>query len=138
MKTYNLTIYTHKDQTLHENITKILKVEHIPLAPWNENELELYECWNYELSEKYGDEPVDFIKIFLDILEPNLSELLKIGIEKSAILISIQHEYGEFDEDNDCIIENGNFKLSSENMKRLGENGLDLELSYNDVIHYSI
>ncbi|GGH14687.1 hypothetical protein FAZ19_07245 [Sphingobacterium alkalisoli] len=77
---------------------------------------ESYKVWGYGLQHDDQDPPIDYINIFLDILEPNFDKLKKIGINRDDISIWRIYEYKEI-----CSME-----IAPQETKRLGDNGITL------------
>ncbi|MCW8896879.1 MAG: hypothetical protein OQJ96_13530 [Flavobacteriales bacterium] len=75
--------------------------------------------WIYEVVEKEDDEYYDFISNFLDLLEGKYSFLEKLEISRKDITIWRVYEY-----DDQC-----NMEYDAEELKRLGENGINLCIS---------
>lgn len=75
--------------------------------------------WELELVENENDSYVDFINIFMDILDRNFSSLEKIGIYREDISIWLYYEYDE-----QC-----NLEFLPAQMKRIGDNGISLCIS---------
>ena len=90
---------------VYDKLTKILNVE--PLNPHKNS------FWIYELEEK-DNQNIDFINIFLNILEPNFSKLEEINIKKEDITIWRIYKY-----ESQCAME-----FSPQEMKRLGDSGI--------------
>lgn len=85
-----------------------------------------YSCWRYHLGQKESDtsirfvnESMDFVNIFLDILEGKYESLISIGVERSDISVWMYYEYDE-----QC-----NMEFLPQDMKRLGDNGIVLCVS---------
>ncbi|MDH8702594.1 hypothetical protein M2138_001962 [Dysgonomonadaceae bacterium PH5-43] len=79
--------------------------------------------WTLELVENENDATIDFINYFLDILNGKFMELESIGIQRDNISIWFLYQY-----ENQC-----NMEFKSKDLKRLGENGIDLCIScWND------
>ncbi|MCU7617185.1 hypothetical protein NZ698_08245 [Chryseobacterium sp. PBS4-4] len=89
MKYYNLHINCKNKET-YKKITNLLGVK--PIV-FDESKHEEFETWTYQLTQKEKDKPIDFINMFLDILEPNFVALKKLDIEKSDILFWLVYEY---------------------------------------------
>lgn len=110
MKYYQLFIQTDNSKELYNSVTTILG-----LQP-TEDEAISYEIWMYCISEAEDEPTVDFINIFLDILEPNFEQLEQLGITKDNINFWLIYEY-----DKQCGLE-----FHPQEMARLGQNGIHL------------
>lgn len=75
--------------------------------------------WELELVEVESDPPIDFVDVFLNILNKNCYHLNEVGIQKKDMSIWIYYEY-----DQQC-----NMEFLPDQMKRLGENGIVLCIS---------
>ena len=109
MNFYRLHIAT-ENKAIYDSVSKILNV-----LPSSMDE-ESFGIWVYGIEDKDEDSCLDFINIFMDILEPNLMRLESIGIERSDISIWRIYEY-----DQQCGME-----ISPADMSRLGNNGITL------------
>lgn len=74
--------------------------------------------WFYRVTEDEEGPSFDFINNFLDIIEPNYTELTKLGVTKDDILFWLVYEY-----DQQCAME-----FHPQEMKRLGESGIGLNI----------
>ncbi|MFB2923190.1 hypothetical protein ACE1CB_32500 [Aerosakkonema sp. BLCC-F2] len=75
--------------------------------------------WEQILVEEALDPPVDFIDIFLNLLEGKYQQLFLVGVQKDDISVWMYYEYDE-----QC-----NMEFSPEDMKRLGDNQITLCIS---------
>lgn len=75
--------------------------------------------WEQIFIEEALDSPVDFVNIFLDLLEGKYQELFMAGVHKDDISVWMYYEY-----DRQC-----NMSFSPEDMKRLGDNQITLCIS---------
>lgn|SRR5690606_2665143 len=109
MKYYRL--YIDSDSKTYPLISEILGVKPLEFDKEDEN-----RTWCYGIEENEDDELpyLDFINIFLDILEPKFTELQNIGIQRENITIWKIYGY-----DMQCAME-----FTPQEMKRLGENGI--------------
>lgn len=112
MKYYRLDISS--DSKTYPLISEILGVTPLEFDTTSEN----YNLWCYGVEENEEDETpyLDFINLFLDILEPKFTELQNIGIQREDITIWKIYVY-----DMQCAME-----FTPQEMKRLGENGITL------------
>lgn len=113
MKYYRLHIDSKNDSIIYRKITKILAIEPADFKE-DKNNKDLNSLWTYSVEEKEEEPNYDFINQFLDIIEPNLSELKKIGIDREDITFWMIYEY-----DQQCSME-----FHPQEMKRLGESGI--------------
>lgn len=111
---YVLDIGNSEQQT--NKITDILGV-----IPNNKHHI-----WGYELIEKCEDDYIDFINIFLDILQNKYQYLKELGIERGNIIIWMTYAY-----EHQC-----NLQFKPKDLKRLGDNGIKLCISCYDVGTY--
>lgn len=75
--------------------------------------------WELILTEKDSDLPLDFINIFLNLLENKFDKLLELGIQRNDITIWMLYKY-----EGQC-----NMEFTPQDMKRLGENEITLCIS---------
>lgn len=113
MNYYRLYIHCKNEEVYHQ-ITEVLLIE--PTIFDNENSNEIKTLWCYAIDEKDEDDYVDYINIYLDLIEPKFSELERIGIETSDISIWRIYEY-----QHQCSME-----ITPQEMRRLGNNGITL------------
>lgn len=111
MNYYRLHINT-KNEEIYQEVSKILNIE--PTVFENDNEKKT--LWCYAIDEKNEDDYIDFINLYLDLLEPKFNELERIGIKKNDISIWRIYEY-----EYQCAIE-----VTPQEMKRLGNNDITL------------
>ena len=105
--TYSLKIVAPK--LLDKEISQILEVEpNVPIGNWE-----------YEIIEKDTDPPVDFIQVFMEILEPRIDRLLELGITRDDISVWLLYEY-----EDQC-----NMEFSPAQMSRLAQNEITLCIS---------
>jgi len=110
LKYYNLHISFERSKKTYNKITSILGK-----LPIEANLKEEPSGWWIQLEEnEEKDKYVDFINLFMDLLEPKFNDLKKIGINKEDILIWLVYEYKH-----QCAL-----GFDSEELKRLGENGI--------------
>lgn len=111
MNYYRLYIHC-KSQEVYPQITEILHIQ--PTIFDNENECKT--LWCYAIDEKDEDDYIDYINLYLDLIEPKFPELEKIGIERYDINIWRIYEYKH-----QCSME-----ISPQEMRRLGNNNKTL------------
>ena len=117
MKYYQLLIDTDNNADTYNSVTELLK-----LQP-TENEKDKISkdrfcTWMYMVIETETDQSFDFIKNFLDVLEPKFGELETLGITRDKILFWMLYEY-----DHQCGME-----FHPQEMKRLGQSGIHLNI----------
>lgn len=98
-------------------ITQIMGVSP---EPWKKSRFAADEphTWSY-LVVSTGEKPYfDFVNVFLDLLEPQFEELLKIGIEKDDISFQLTYIYTL-----QCSL-----GFNAQEMLRLGESGIGLAI----------
>ncbi|AFM02744.1 hypothetical protein Fleli_2333 [Bernardetia litoralis DSM 6794] len=74
--------------------------------------------WLQLLEDEENDIYVDFINVFMDLLEPKFDKLKNIGIEKENILIWLVYEYEQ-----QCAL-----GFNPKELERLGKNGIALNI----------
>ena len=117
MKYYQLHIDTDGTIENYNQITDLLEVR--PKDIHFETRFGTpYSLWIYEIGEDENDPPVDFIEVFLNLLEPKYETLKLLGVEKTNILFWLLYEY-----ESQCAME-----FHPREMKRLGENGIHLNI----------
>jgi hypothetical protein len=124
MKFYNLFINFKNNPDTYNSVTDILGIK-----PTNNTsskfDKDLHDTWWYQITESDDDEPFDFINKFLDIIEPHFLQLNHLQIKRSDIIIWLVYEY-----EHQCALGFG-----PEELKRLGENGIALNIDCFDVTH---
>jgi hypothetical protein len=76
---------------------------------------------DYRIEKEVDKGYYDFIKVFMDILEPHLQKLFEIGLKTDSISIWALYRLSE---NNDI-----NLEYNPESLKRLGDNGISLCIS---------
>lgn len=117
MKYHRLYITTDGTQDNYNEISKILKIKPTEF-PTEKDDDNPFDLWSYCVDIEDDDLYYDFINKFLDILEPKLLELNKIGVTKDKIIFWLIYEYYA-----QCSL-----SLDAQEMKRLGENGIALNI----------
>ena len=117
MKYYNLYIHLENSSETYEAITEIIGVNPTKTSP-SKFDTNAFDTWWYQVIESEHDSSIDFINIFLDLIEPNFDKLANLGIQKSNILIWLVYEY-----DKQCSLE-----FHPQEMKRIGELGIGLNI----------
>jgi hypothetical protein len=115
MKYYRLHINSKNNLENYSKITEILGVNPTELE-LDKSSTDLYSLWTYSVDEEDEGTYYDFINNFLDIIEPNIKELKKIGIKKKDITFWLNYEYNK-----QCGLE-----FHPKEMKRLGKSGIVL------------
>lgn len=120
MKIYNLHINFEPSWDTYNKITEVLNV--VP-REFEKSKFDIHNepgIWHYQIveDEEDSDIPIDFINVFLEIIEPNYSKLKGIGIEKGSILFWLVYEY-----QHQCALE-----FHPEEMERLGKSGIGLNI----------
>lgn len=110
--------FDHSWETFN-SLTKTLGVEPRPFEKWKFHTSDVPSSWMYQLQEKEFDEHIDFINVFLDILEPKFSILETMGIKREDITISMVYKY-----EHQC-----NLEFHPQEMSRLGKSGIILTIS---------
>jgi hypothetical protein len=113
MNYYRLNIDTDGTEKNYNEISKVLGVQptSFPAGRFNKNP---FDIWTYCVDETDDGPYYDFINEFLDILEPNFSDLEKLGVTRDKIIFWRIYEY-----DQQCCME-----YHPKEMKRLGESGI--------------
>lgn len=117
MKYYQLLIDTDNNPDTYNSVTELLKLQ----PTENEKDKiskERFCTWMYMVIETDTDQSFDFIRNFLDILEPKFGELETLGITRDKILFWMLYEY-----DHQCGME-----FHPQEMKRLGQSGIHLNI----------
>ncbi len=118
MKIYNLHIYFKPSWNTYNKITEILNVVPEKFEKSKFDVSEKPSIWSFQLVEEEDEKNIDFINVFLDILEPNFPKLKTLGIEKKDILFWLIYEYQY-----QCAME-----FHPQEMKRIGESGIGLNI----------
>jgi hypothetical protein len=120
LKYYSLHIDFPDSQTTFDKVSNILEVDPLPHTPSKLFPSVNPNAWQYLLQENESKhEPcVDFINIFLDILEPKLHLLKEIGITSKNILFWLNYEFQE-----QCAL-----SFPPQEMERLGKSGIHLNI----------
>jgi hypothetical protein len=108
---YRLYINT-ENENIYQKVSEILNVK--PTLFDKENDEKT--LWCYGIDEENEDDYIDFINLYLDILEPKFTKLKEIGIKRSEISIWRIYEY-----EHQCAME-----ITPQEMKRLGNNEITL------------
>jgi len=119
MKYYNLYIAFESNWDTYNKVTELLgrnPQKHKKSKFDKNNEPSMW--WLQLKEDEEGENYVDYINIFMDLLEPNLESLRKIGIEKKDILIWLVYEY-----DHQCAL-----SFLPNELERLGKNGIALNI----------
>lgn len=115
MKYYSLYIQFEANWDTFNKVTAILghipqKYEKSKFDKCNEPSI-----WHLQLKEdEESNIYVDFINIFMNLLEPNFERLINLGIEKKDILIWLVYEF-----DRQCAL-----SFFPKDLERLGKNGI--------------
>lgn len=117
MKYYQLFIDTGNNIETYNSVTNLLEIQPTETEK-DKNSNDRYSSWMYVVTQTETDPNVNFINIFLDILEPKLNELEKLGITRDKILFWILYEY-----DQQCSME-----FHPQEMKRLGQSEIHLNI----------
>lgn len=118
MKYFKLHIHCKPEKEIYDLITRIINVTPDKFESSKIFPTQNYDNWTYSLEEQEDEERIDFINIFLDLIEPNFLELKKLNIKKTDILIWKSYEY-----EHQCSME-----FHPEEMKRLGIAGINLNI----------
>jgi hypothetical protein len=108
---YRLYINT-KNEDIYQKVSEILNVE----PTLFEKEDDEKTLWCYGIEEKSEEDYIDFINLYLDILEPKFAQLEDIGIKRNEISIWRIYEYEQ-----QCAME-----ITPQELKRLGNNDITL------------
>jgi hypothetical protein len=127
MKFYNLYIHFKNSSATYNAVTDILGVNPSNNTP-SKFTTNLHDTWWYQIVERDNDKAYDFIPEFLDIIEPNFLKLAELGIKSSDIVIWLVYEY-----EHQCAL-----GFSPEELKRLGESGIALNIDCFDVTNKRI
>ncbi len=78
-----------------------------------------YATWGIEIEEREFDEPIYFVRSFMNIIEDKIPILESFGIERDEITIWKLYAYND-----QC-----NMEFDAEDLFRLGKNGIKLCIS---------
>jgi hypothetical protein len=117
MKYFQLFINFKRSIETYNTISEILKLKPTEDEPTKISS-EIPDLWFYRVEENEEAPSYDFINRFLDIIEPNYTELSKLGVTKKDILFWLVYEY-----DQQCSME-----FHPQQMLRLGESGIHLNI----------
>ena len=104
---YNLNI-TLPDANLSGAVSGLLGVQPVDTS----------RQWRYTLLET-KDNFIDFMTVFLDLLEGKYLALEQLGVTRQDIYFHAEYQYG-----NQC-----NAEWEPDRLRRMGENGIDLSVS---------
>ena len=125
MKYYNLHIDFPPSKKTYKEITTILGKSPTISKTKNLNDTEDPSDWWLQFEEdEENDNYGDFINTFMDLLEPKLNDLKKIGVKKEDILIWLVYEYKH-----QCAL-----GFSPKELKRLGENGIAFNIDCHNMV----
>lgn len=129
MSTFYFSIFIGFDHSweIFNSLTKILGVEPMPFEKTKFDISDAPSSWVYQLQKRESDEPLDFINVFLNILEPKFSSLETLGIKRKNITISMVYEY-----EHQCALE-----FHPTEMSRLGKSGIVLTIDCFDKTNKS-
>ena len=118
MKYYSLYIDFEPSWNTYNKVSKILQVTPEEFKKSKFDTSGEPSIWQYQIQENELDSPTDFINILLDLIDPNLSNLASIGIQKSNILIWLVYEYEE-----QCAL-----GFNPSELERIGKTGIALNI----------
>ena len=119
MKYQNLYIHFDPSWETFNKVTQILGCDPIKHEKSKFDISDEPSLWWIQLVEDEDKgEQVDFVNIFLDLIEPNIHKLLEIGIDDSQIKIWLVYEYHR-----QCVIGFNPIEL-----ERLEKNGISLNI----------
>ena len=119
MKYYNLYIDFEPNWETYNKVTEIIKRTPNKHEKTKFDKTDEPSIWWLQLVEdEEKDNRIDFINIFLDLLEPNFDHLEKLGIKKENILIWLIYEY-----EHQCAL-----GFNPKELERLGSNGIALNI----------
>ena len=119
MKFYNLHVaFSVPSWNTYNEISRILGLVPTEHTKSNFDQSDEPSDWHYQIIEKDEDPTIDFINVFLDILEPNFEKLAQLGIGRDAILFWLVYEYSK-----QCAME-----FHPDEMQRLGQSGICLNI----------
>jgi hypothetical protein len=123
MKYYNLHIDFEPSWDTYNQVTKLLGVTPQKYKKTKFDKSDEPTIWTHQIEREDEDEYLDFINLFMDMLEPQFDELLKLGIDRENILIWLVYVYTE-----QCALE-----FSPDEMKRLGEAGISFNIDCHEI-----
>jgi hypothetical protein len=119
MKYQNLYIHFEPSWETYNKVTEI--IGQIPQkhtkSKFNQSD-EPSIWWLQLIEDTDNDINIDFINVFMELLEPNFERLKSIGIEKENILIWLVYEY-----EHQCAL-----GFNPKELERLGKNGIALNI----------
>jgi hypothetical protein len=119
MKYYNLHIDFEPSWETYNKVTAILGKTPQKHEKAKFDTSEVPAGWWFQITENEETiESIDFINGFMDLLEPNFSDLEKLGIQRDNILIWLVYEY-----QHQCALGFDPLEL-----ERLGKNGIALNV----------
>jgi len=116
MKYYNLYIHFEPSWDTYNRITEIIGQQPQEYKQSHFEKSNIPSTWWIQLNQDEEDSPIDFINVFMDLLEPNFEKLNEIGIRNNDIVIWLVYEY-----DKQCSME-----FDSEELERIGRNSITL------------
>ena len=118
MKYYNLHIDFEPSWETYNAITRLLGVVPKKHERHRLDKSDHPSDWWYQMVEDDDESPVDFINVFLDLLEPNLAALEALGVMRENILFWLFYEY-----EHQCAM-----AFLPREMERLGKSGIALNI----------
>lgn len=116
MKYYNLNINFEPSWDTYNRITETIGQQPKEYKQSHFEKSNIPSTWWIQLNQDEEDSPIDFINVFMDLLEPNFEKLNEIGIRNNDIVIWLVYEY-----DKQCSME-----FHSEELERIGRNSITL------------
>lgn len=116
MKYFNLYIHFEPSWDTYNCITEIIGQQPQEYKQPHFEKSNIPSTWWIQLNQDEEVSPIDFINVFMDLLEPNFEKLNEIEIRNNDIVIWLVYEY-----DKQCSME-----FDSEELERIGRNSITL------------
>ena len=123
MKYYNLHIDFEPSWDTYNQVTNLLGVTPQKYEKTKFDKSDEPRIWTYQIEREDEEEYLDFVNLFVDMVEPKFDELLKLGIDRENILIWLVYVYTE-----QCAL-----GFSPDEMKRLGETGISFNIDCHEI-----
>ena len=123
MKYYNLHIDFEPSWDTYNQVTELLGVTPQKHEKTKFDESDEPSIWTYQIEREDEQEYLDFINLFVDMVEPQLEALLKLGIDRDNILIWLVYVYTE-----QCAL-----GFSPSELKRIGDAGISFNIDCHET-----
>ena len=123
MKYYNLHIDFEPSWDTYNQVTNLLGVTPQKYKKTKFDKSDEPRIWTYQIKREDEEEYLDFVNLFVDMVEPKFDKLLKLGIDRENILIWLVYVYTE-----QCAL-----GFSPDEMKRLGETRISFNIDCHEI-----